>query len=115
MTHQYRAEDFADLPKKALEALGVSVDQSESQSVVLYFACPSMKSAIKRFYTPNYAAALLVGLVQQRCGYFMVESDSEPCEAVLTLGFDGGDPVRHEGPTSLAAVLSAYAAALEAQ
>lgn len=119
MTHQYRAEDFADLPRKALEALGVWVCwKPEFGSVAVQFSLSSGDGRI--LLLPSNAAALLIGMVQQRCDVFFVYEVDERRSAadLLLVGAEEGsvgDSGTHRGFSPLSAVLSAYAAALEAQ
>ena len=117
MTHQYRAEDFADLPKKALEALGVTLkDVSFPVNDTVFDLTEVHARGIGKFTaTPTNAAALLIGLVQQRCDYFtvMLADDGYECCINRTEGTKGLVGVVRT--SSLSAVLSAYAAALGQQ
>lgn len=111
MTHQYCASDFASLPKPALDALGVRVD-----------AYPTVTGHIVRivdgtdthFLNPGRTAELLIGMVQAKCIYYECYENADLDEWVCSLTLDAGGSARGiDDPTPLAAVMAAYAKAVQ--
>ena len=108
MTHQYRAEDFADLPQKALEALGVRC--IASNETVTCINHPTLLEALPH----DAAAAMLIGMVQARCNWMQVHVRHDDWECQLYV-YEHLRMFYGSARSPLSAVLSAYAAALGQQ
>jgi hypothetical protein len=112
MTHQYCASDLASLPQPALDALGVSITGATDDGVSLLI-CGAQTFGL--VLPPDHAAALLLGLVHgkaeaefavhaQSFGGFVARFDP-PADSELDDGVFA--------PTPLAAVMAAYAKAVQ--
>lgn len=119
--HQYTAADFASLPPRALEELGVKLVTFGEPHV--WIITPSSKPWISAWAIQD-AATMLIGMVQDRCDLLCVEPKSadkkgdEGWNAGVALpGWNGSysSATYADGETPLAAAMAAYAAALKEQ
>lgn len=117
MKPTYVTADFKHLPRIALDALGLKVTphlRYDGTSIYDGIEIKGLEDMDDIVVSPAHAAAILIGMVVQRCDVFFVyEADSHSYAADLLLAGAEEGSIGDSGPhictTPLAAIMEAYA------
>ena len=113
---QYTAQDFASIPPSVLAELGITISSNDAGIGWIVFLSEWGPEKLLHSMPMDHAAAFIIGMVAERCGYFRCELWLGEWIVITELGFEGlmaDDPPR--GSTRLAAVCAAFAAAIAAK